>query len=135
MAVYNNADVYLLDDPLSVVDSHVGKHMFQKVISSTGLLHNKTQVLVTHGIHWLPMVDMVVVMVDKRISEMGTYEELLSHDGPFAQFLKTYLTQAKDDDDEEEEEEDPESSSIQKIRTHTGKSGFSDFRWKNYICR
>ncbi|KAL5019773.1 hypothetical protein ScPMuIL_002665 [Solemya velum] len=112
-AVYNNADVYLLDDPLSAVDSHVGKHMFQKVIGSTGLLRNKTRVLVTHGIHWLPMVDMVVVMEDGRISEMGTYEELLSHDGPFAQFLKTYLTQAKDDD-EEDDEEDPE---IQKIRT------------------
>ncbi|KAL5019777.1 hypothetical protein ScPMuIL_002669 [Solemya velum] len=109
-AVYNNADVYLLDDPLSAVDSHVGKHMFQKVIGSTGLLRNKTRVLVTHGIHWLPMVDMVVVMEDGRISETGTYEELLSHDGPFAQFLKTYLTQDNDD----EEDDDPE---IQKIKS------------------
>ncbi len=30
-AVYNNADLYLLDDPLSAVDSHVGKHIFEKV--------------------------------------------------------------------------------------------------------
>lgn len=46
----------------------------------------------THGVHWLPMVDTVIVMVNGRISEMGSYEDLMSHDGPFAQFLKTYLT-------------------------------------------
>ena len=40
-SVYNNADIYLLDDPLSAVDSHVGKHIFQKVIGSKGLLRNK----------------------------------------------------------------------------------------------
>ena len=40
-AVYNNADIYLLDDPLSAVDSHVGKHIFNKVIGSKGLLRNK----------------------------------------------------------------------------------------------
>lgn len=72
----------------------------------------QTRVLVTHGIHWLPMVDTVVVMSDGVISEMGSYEELMSHEGPFAQFLKAYLTQkAETEDDEEEEEEDPESRS------------------------
>ena len=40
-AVYQNADIYLLDDPLSAVDSHVGKHIFQKVIGPHGLLSNK----------------------------------------------------------------------------------------------
>ncbi|XP_059143339.1 multidrug resistance-associated protein 1-like [Physella acuta] len=101
-AVYSDADIYLLDDPLSAVDSHVGKHIFEKVMSSNnGLLKNKTRVLVTHGVHWLPQVDKIVVMTDGRISEVGSYEQLLSQDGPFAQFLKTYLTQ------EVEEAEDP----------------------------
>ena len=45
-AVYNNADVYLLDDPLSAVDSHVGKHIFDEVIGSNGLLRNKVIVYV-----------------------------------------------------------------------------------------
>lgn len=40
-AVYSNADLYLLDDPLSAVDIHVGKHLFEKVIGSSGLLKNK----------------------------------------------------------------------------------------------
>ncbi|XP_059143338.1 multidrug resistance-associated protein 1-like [Physella acuta] len=108
-AVYSDADIYLLDDPLSAVDSHVGKHIFEKVISSNnGLLKNKTRVLVTHGVHWLPQVDKIVVMTDGRISEVGSYEQLLSHDGPFAQFLKTYLTQEVND----EEADDPEIAAI-----------------------
>ena len=40
-AVYQDADVYLLDDPLSAVDSHVGKHIFEKVIGPAGVLKNK----------------------------------------------------------------------------------------------
>ncbi|XP_013391801.1 multidrug resistance-associated protein 1-like [Lingula anatina] len=102
-AVYNDADVYLLDDPLSAVDSHVGKHLFESVIGPKGLLRKKTRVLVTHGLQWLEKCDQIVVLLDGRISETGTYEELLSHNGAFAQFLKTYLTQADDEDEESDE--------------------------------
>jgi ATP-binding cassette subfamily C (CFTR/MRP) protein 1 len=42
-AVYQNADVYLLDDPLSAVDSHVGKHIFEEVIGPAGLLKKKVR--------------------------------------------------------------------------------------------
>ena len=45
-AVYNNADVYLLDDPLSAVDTHVGKHIFDNVIGPNGLLKNMTRLMV-----------------------------------------------------------------------------------------
>ncbi|CAD5115099.1 DgyrCDS4110 [Dimorphilus gyrociliatus] len=100
-AVYNDADVYLFDDPLSAVDSHVGKHIFEQVIGPEGLLKTKTRVLVTHGVQWLPYVDKIVVLLNGVISEMGSYEELLSHDGAFAQFLKTYLQQETDEDEEE----------------------------------
>lgn len=40
-AAYSNADVYLLDDPLSAVDAHVGKHIFESVIGPKGMLRNK----------------------------------------------------------------------------------------------
>lgn len=46
-AVYQDRDVYLLDDPLSAVDAHVGKHIFSNVIGPTGLLRNK---VVSRGI-------------------------------------------------------------------------------------
>ena len=40
-AVYQDSDIYLLDDPLSAVDSHVGKHIFDKVLGPQGVLKNK----------------------------------------------------------------------------------------------
>ncbi|XP_021341468.1 multidrug resistance-associated protein 1-like [Mizuhopecten yessoensis] len=124
-AVYNNADIYLLDDPLSAVDSHVGKHIFQEVIGSKGLLRNKTRLLVTHGIHWLPMVDSIVVLVDGHVSEMGSYEELLDHDGAFAQFLKIYLTQDNNDevDDEDPEIQEVKNKILQRLESVTSDTG------------
>eukprot|EP00106_Octopus_bimaculoides_P021554 XP_014788996.1 PREDICTED: multidrug resistance-associated protein 1-like [Octopus bimaculoides] len=104
-AVYNDADIYLLDDPLSAVDAHVGKHIFEEVVGHQGLLKKKTRVLVTHGIQWLPKVDHIIIIVDGRISERGSYQELLDHDGAFAQFLKTYLLQGVNSDSEDEDEE------------------------------
>ncbi|XP_046557639.1 multidrug resistance-associated protein 1-like isoform X2 [Haliotis rubra] len=107
-AVYSDRDIYLLDDPLSAVDSHVGKHIFRNVIGNEGILRDKTRVLVTHGIHWLPLVDVIVVMDQGEISEVGSYEELLDHDGAFAQFLKAYLLEGTQDVGEDDE--------LQKIR-------------------
>ncbi|KAL4216369.1 hypothetical protein ACF0H5_024096 [Mactra antiquata] len=121
-SVYNNADVYFMDDPLSAVDSHVGKHLFQNVIGKTGLLRKKTRILVTHGVHWLPMVDRIIVLSDGVISEIGSYEELISHDGPFAQFLNQYLQQDDEDDDDPEIQElkDTLRSKIEEIKSDGG---------------
>ena len=47
-SVYNDGDLYYLDDPLSAVDAHVGSHMFEHVIGPKGLLKDKTRILVTH---------------------------------------------------------------------------------------
>lgn len=101
-AVYCDADIYLLDDPLSAVDSHVGKHIFERVIGNQGLLKNKTRVLVTHGIHWLPSVDSIIVLSNGKISGIGTYEELLSNNPIFSQFLKTYNSQETNMQSDEE---------------------------------
>lgn len=73
-AVYSRADIYLLDDPLSAVDSHVGKHIFEQVIGPNGILADKTRVLVTHGISYLPAVDNIFVVDGGEISESGRYE-------------------------------------------------------------
>ncbi|KAM5135322.1 ATP-binding cassette sub-family C member 3 [Mantella aurantiaca] len=99
-AVYSTSDVYLLDDPLSAVDAHVAKHIFDNVIGPDGLLRGKTRVLVTHGISFLPQVDHIVVIVDGKVSEMGSYQELMKQNGAFAEFLRNY---AFDDEVEEEE--------------------------------
>ncbi|XP_017727202.1 PREDICTED: multidrug resistance-associated protein 1 isoform X3 [Rhinopithecus bieti] len=103
-AVYCNADIYLFDDPLSAVDAHVGKHIFENVIGPKGMLKNKTRILVTHGMSYLPQVDVIIVMSGGKISEMGSYQELLARDGAFAEFLRTYASA--------EQEQDPEDNGV-----------------------
>uniref|UniRef100_A0A8D0A4J0 ATP-binding cassette, sub-family C (CFTR/MRP), member 3 n=1 Tax=Sander lucioperca TaxID=283035 RepID=A0A8D0A4J0_SANLU len=89
-ALYSDTDVYLLDDPLSAVDAHVAKHIFDNLIGPEGVLKSKTRILVTHGISFLPQVDNIMVMVEGRVSEMGSYQELLKQNGAFAEFLRNY---------------------------------------------
>ena len=73
------------------MDAHVGKHLFEQVIGPTGLLKNKTRILVTHAVKYLPMVDRIVVLKDGLISEMGSYKELLKDGKDFADFLIEYI--------------------------------------------
>nr|XP_038041972.1 multidrug resistance-associated protein 1 isoform X3 [Anas platyrhynchos] len=89
-AVYSNADLYLLDDPLSAVDVHVGKHLFEKLIGPSGLLKNKTRVLVTHNLRLLPHADLIIVMEEGKISEMGTYWELISKKANFVELIQVF---------------------------------------------
>uniref|UniRef100_A0A7N6BVD7 ATP-binding cassette, sub-family C (CFTR/MRP), member 3 n=1 Tax=Anabas testudineus TaxID=64144 RepID=A0A7N6BVD7_ANATE len=99
-ALYSDADVYLLDDPLSAVDAHVSKHIFDNLIGPEGVLKGKTRILVTHGISFLPQVDNIMVMVEGRVSEMGSYQELLKQNGAFAEFLRNYTLEDIIEEDE-----------------------------------
>lgn len=60
----------------------------------------QTRILVTHGVHWLPKVDLIVVMDNGTISEVGSYEELMQEKGAFSQFLEAYLLQEDEEDSE-----------------------------------
>ncbi|XP_072313058.1 ATP-binding cassette sub-family C member 3 isoform X4 [Eucyclogobius newberryi] len=103
-ALYSDADVYLLDDPLSAVDAHVAKHIFDHLIGPEGALKGKTRVLVTHGISFLPQVDNIMVLVEGRVSEMGSYQELLKQNGAFAEFLRNYSLEDIIEEDEADED-------------------------------
>ncbi|KAG0273442.1 hypothetical protein BGZ95_010750 [Linnemannia exigua] len=89
-AAYENADVYLLDDPLSAVDAHVDQHLWQHLIGPNGLLKDKTRVLVTHAIHHLEQADQIVVIKDGEISETGKYDSLMDAHKAFYQLIKDY---------------------------------------------
>lgn len=102
-AVYNDADIYFLDDPLSAVDSHVGKHIFEQVLGPKGILAKKTRVLVTHGITYLPEIDNIFVLKEGEVSEQGTYKELLEKKGAFAEFLIQHLTEVNAEEEDLEE--------------------------------
>ncbi|CAG9761169.1 unnamed protein product [Ceutorhynchus assimilis] len=102
-AVYSDCDIYLLDDPLSAVDSHVGKHIFDNLIGPNGLLRNKTRVLVTHAITYLPQTDKIIVLKEGKASESGSYQELLEKKGAFAEFLMHHITEEIEDEEELDE--------------------------------
>ncbi|GBO02363.1 Multidrug resistance-associated protein 1, partial [Araneus ventricosus] len=103
-AVYQDKDVYLLDDPLSAVDVHVRKSLFSDVIGNNGLLKKKTRILVTHDTTILPDVDLIVSMKDGKIDEMGSYNELLDKKGSFASFVEEHSTQKTTEESEVENE-------------------------------
>ncbi|XP_040171081.1 multidrug resistance-associated protein 1-like isoform X1 [Anopheles arabiensis] len=100
-AVYADAEVYLFDDPLSAVDAHVGKHIFEKVIGPSGMLVGKSRLLVTHGISYLPFVENIFVVKDGEISESGSYQQLLDQKGAFAEFLTQHIQELDEADEDE----------------------------------
>ena len=99
--VYSDVDICLLDDPLSAVDAHVGKHIFDQVIGPEGLLKNKTRILVTHAVNFLAQVDEILVIKEGEIAERGSYKELLGQKGPFAEYLIQYLKENTNEETDE----------------------------------
>ena len=76
-ACYARADIYLLDDPLSAVDAHVGRHIFDNVIGPNGLLKDKARILCTNAVNFLPQTDEVVMLRRGIILERGTYADAM----------------------------------------------------------
>ncbi|KAF8932761.1 hypothetical protein BGZ58_006839, partial [Dissophora ornata] len=89
-AAYDDADIYLLDDPLSAVDAHVDSHLWTNLIGPEGLLGRKTRILVTHGIRHLKEVDRVVLIKKGQVVEDGRFDELMATAGIFHQLIKEY---------------------------------------------
>jgi len=87
-AAYSQADIYLLDDPLSAVDAHVGRHLIEECIC--GLMAGRTRILVTHQLHVLPHADRIFYMQEGKIVEEGTYQELIANGGNFARLADKF---------------------------------------------
>ncbi|XP_075236154.1 putative multidrug resistance-associated protein lethal(2)03659 isoform X2 [Lycorma delicatula] len=86
-AIYKKADIYLLDDPLSAVDSHVGKHLFEDCI--VDYLKNKTRILITHQLQYLNNVEHIVVLESGNVLAEGTYKELQESGKDFTKLLSS----------------------------------------------
>lgn len=89
-SVYKTATIYLLDDPLSAVDAHVGKHLFNEVIGPQGYLSKSktTRFLVTHQVHFLKDADVIVIIENGTITQAGTYDELANGNLDFGKLLQ-----------------------------------------------
>ena len=79
-ALYTEADIYLFDDPLASVDSTVAREIFQQCIGNEGILNDKTRLLVTHQIQFLPEFDHCILLGHGKIQKQGLFDELLTTD-------------------------------------------------------
>lgn len=89
-AVYRKADIYLLDDPLSAVDAHVGKQIFEECI--LGFLNDKIVILATHQLQFMKKVDRILVMDQGSIIGTGNFNQLKEAGLNFAMIMEEQLT-------------------------------------------
>lgn len=84
--------------------SVVLQHLVSSLTTETWVFFSifpiQTRILVTHGIGFLPQVDHIVVLADGKISEMGSYQELLKQNKAFAEFLRNYALDENTEEDE-----------------------------------
>ncbi|KAG1942233.1 multidrug resistance-associated protein 4 [Pimephales promelas] len=115
-AVYQDADIYLLDDPLSAVDSEVGRHLFEHCIC--GILKEKPRILVTHQLQFLKAADQILVLKEGHMVASGTYSELQQSGVDFTSLLK------KDEEEEggSEKGEAPRSPRIRTLSQNSSRS-------------
>ncbi|XP_047534615.1 uncharacterized protein LOC125069235 [Vanessa atalanta] len=84
-AVYREADIYLLDDPLSAVDAKVGRQLFEGCIQK--YLRGRTRILVTHQVHFLKAADFIIVLNEGSIKNMGSYDDLVKSEIEFSSLV------------------------------------------------
>ncbi|KAF5392368.1 hypothetical protein D9757_001460 [Collybiopsis confluens] len=101
--IYCDTDIQIFDDPLSALDAHVGKAVFNNVLLNGTA--GKTRILVTHALHFLPQVDHIYVVHEGRIVESGTYDGLMADGEEFAKFVTEFGN--NDNAKESEEEKEP----------------------------
>ncbi|KAK3734852.1 hypothetical protein QZH41_005914 [Actinostola sp. cb2023] len=97
-AVYSDADIFLLDDPLSAVDAKVGQHIFDKCIC--GELSGKIRILVTHQLQHLHRADEIVVLKEGSVLRRGSFSEMSQHENAdhlFANYGSIETSDSKED--------------------------------------
>ncbi|KAJ2580760.1 hypothetical protein GGH95_002418, partial [Coemansia sp. RSA 1836] len=89
-AVYSRADIYILDDPLSAVDAHVARHLFDQVLGPTGLLKSRCRIHATNAIQFIGKCDSVLMLQDGRVVEYGAVGSLIEKAGLVHSLIQEY---------------------------------------------
>lgn len=105
-AVYKDADIYLLDDPLSAVDTHVGKHLFEECIKK--YLQDKCVVLVTHQLQYLRNAKKIFLIDNGELDFSGSYEEIKKCDNDYAKLLIELNNRPDETTEDQENGEEPD---------------------------
>ncbi|KAB8304597.1 hypothetical protein EYC80_003974 [Monilinia laxa] len=101
-AIYFDADLILMDDPLSAVDAHVGRHIFDNAIM--GLLKDKARILATHQLWVLNRCDRIIWMEEGKIQAIDTFSNLMSNHVGFQQLMETTAVEEEHEPEAVEEE-------------------------------
>ncbi|KAI0040096.1 ABC transporter [Auriscalpium vulgare] len=100
-AIYSGTEIQIFDDPLSALDAHVGQAVFKNVLADSS--RGSTRLLVTHALHFLPKVDYIYSLADGRITEQGTFAEIMAAGGEFARNFDEFVSKDKKEEKAEEE--------------------------------
>lgn len=103
-AVFAQADIYLFDDPLSALDAHVSKHVFERCISNSGILKDKLRILITNQTYVLPECDQIVFLDSGIIRSKGSFEEVSQSDEAFRSLMAQQQSALDSDGDEAKKE-------------------------------
>lgn len=122
-AVYSRADVFFLDDPLSAVDQHVGKHLVENVLGSSGLLKSKTRVLATNYVPVLSQADNILLLKNQVVLESGTYEDIMSGE---SSELSRLITEFGKKQEKEEDGSGDESTMVQSSSSNNSSEDEND---------
>ncbi|KAI9809799.1 MAG: hypothetical protein M1825_000232 [Sarcosagium campestre] len=115
-AIYFDADIVLMDDPLSAVDAHVGRHIFDRAIC--GLLQDKCRILATHQLHVLNRCDRIIWMQDGRIAAFDTYSKLMACNEDFARLMiNTAANEEQEKDVAEDDGTETDTEELKKLGT------------------
>ncbi|KAH7820854.1 putative Multidrug Resistance Associated Protein (MRP) [Monocercomonoides exilis] len=107
-AVYSDRDIYILDDPLSAVDAHVGRYLFEECIVGTLKSRGKTVLLMTNQLQYLDRADNIILLGGGRIAAQGTEKELRERGIDFSEYIIRSSHSDNDEDDDGEDDNDEE---------------------------
>ncbi|EDV26685.1 uncharacterized protein TRIADDRAFT_22415, partial [Trichoplax adhaerens] len=124
-AVYLDADIYIMDDPLSAVDIEVARHLYDKCIC--GLLKDRTRILVTHQIQLLSKADQIIILENGSIHQSGLLSELIQNGVNFTKLLHVEDTENLDEEISKNELDSKKDSALQDEQRDEGKISYKTY--------
>ena len=93
-----NSTSFIFDDPLSALDAHVAKGVFDNIMGPSGLLNKSTRIMVTNSLSVLPKCDIIYVVDKAEIVESGSYSQLIAGESSFSKILREFTKNPKEEE-------------------------------------
>lgn len=115
-ALYAQKDLYVLDDPFSAVDAHVGQHLFEHAVRGFLIGDGRTVVLITNQLQYLPHSDHVVFLQNGAVSQQGKFADLKNEEGSeFVRLIHEFgvIDDSSSDDGDKKKKKKPAPLKVQ----------------------